>query len=583
MYHHCWKHVRNSISAKFLATFLFVLIIPLLILTQLFARRMHAVLREKEQAYISEKITYTQTQFDRIFSEMDNIAVSLILDYHVTDVLLDPSAVPTYDWFIGYKTLNSLLTLLSSNANYSYGITISGYDNTVYQVNANYNNLLNTASPTVLRAQSGNGSPVIFNRALERLDTNPVVTLGRSIYQKSEYVGTILVDVPTAHLDSLFNPYDNDTTQLYVLKDNREIIYSSVSTGESAIPTLIQQALETHSSSVTLSGTRYLLSQMPTRQSSLSVVTLVAEDSVFRGSSQTIFIFVLSFSLLICMTIIGIFALTLIFTRHIRILNDAVIRFGNSPTADICIPIRSQDEIGQLTQGILSMFEQIKELLTRIQQTERKKRILEFDALQAQINPHMIYNTLNTITYLAQIQNAKNIEEISSSFTHLLRSISNQGEFITIAQEIEYLKSFIAVKKYNLLSNIQTEFQIDENAASCRILKLLLQPIVENSIIHGFAGRIEDGILSISVQRSGGMISIDISDNGIGIDESRLQLILEEEKPSNTFLRIGIRNIIERLKLQYGESASFSIFSAPDCGTTVHICYPAEPVGPEGS
>ena len=569
--------IKKSISAKFLVTFLLLLIIPLLIATQLFVNRLYSVLKNKEQAYITEKISYAKTQVDNIFSEMDRIATSLILDYHVTDILSDPSAIPSYDWFSEYKTLNSLLALLTSNTNYKYNITISGHDDELYHSGALYNSMLKSHDPILLRIQEGNGKPVFINRISDGFDDNAIITLGRSVYHKGDYLGSILVDVPISDMDTLLNPFENDTTQMYVLEDSNRIIYSSHQSEDSHILPALQDALEANLAYVTLEDTKYLLYQMPVKQSGLSVVTLVSSDSVFRESSQVIYLFVLIFFFIIAATIIGIFFLTYTFTRDIRTLNSAVLNFGNDPKADIDLPVRSADEIGQLTQGVISMSQRIRRLLNQIQQNEHNKRVLEFNALQAQINPHMIYNTLNTITYLAQIQNVRNIEEVSSSFAYLLRSISNQKEFITLSQEMEYLRSFVALKKYNQLCDIETDFQVEEGTENCRILKLILQPVVENAIIHGFSGRLESGLISIRVCRHDTRLAIDVSDNGNGMSEERIQLILRgEEKPSNTFLRVGIKNIIDRLTLQYGNDAGFSIASSPGCGTTVHIAFPAE-------
>lgn len=569
--------IKKSISAKFLVTFLLLLIIPLLIATQLFVNRLYSVLKNKEQAYITEKISYAKTQVDNIFSEMDRIATSLILDYHVTDILSDPSTIPSYDWFSEYKTLNSLLALLTSNTNYKYNITISGHGNELYHSGALYNSMLKSHDPILLRIQEGNGKPVFINRISDGFDDNAIITLGRSVYHKGDYLGSILVDVPISDMDTLLNPFENDTTQMYVLEDSNRIIYSSHQSEDSHILPALQDALEANLAYVTLEDTKYLLYQMPVKQSGLSVVTLVSSDSVFRESSQVIYLFVLIFFFIIAATIIGIFFLTYTFTRDIRTLNSAVLNFGNDPKADIDLPVRSADEIGQLTQGVISMSQRIRRLLNQIQQNEHNKRVLEFNALQAQINPHMIYNTLNTITYLAQIQNVRNIEEVSSSFAYLLRSISNQKEFITLSQEMEYLRSFVALKKYNQLCDIETDFQVEEGTENCRILKLILQPVVENAIIHGFSGRLESGLISIRVCRHDTRLAIDVSDNGNGMSEERIQLILRgEEKPSNTFLRVGIKNIIDRLTLQYGNDAGFSIASSPGCGTTVHIAFPAE-------
>lgn len=569
--------VKSSIAAKFLVTFLLVLIIPLLLLTWLFVARLHTVLKNKESAFIKEKISYAENQFDRIFSDMDRIATSLILDYRVTDILTDPAAAPSYEWFEDYKSLNALLGLLNSNADYAYNITVLSHDDRLFHSGAAYNTMLKTDSPIISAVMEGNGNPVIFNRSLDGYDDTQVVTLGRSVFQKGRYLGSILVEVPISCLDNLFSPFESTSTLLYVLEKNSRILYASAAVDASNVPAALQEALTRQDTSVRLHDTTYLLQQMPTNQRSLSVVTLVTTDSVFRESSRVIFYFVLAFFLIIVAAILGIFLMTFTFTRDIRALNAAVSRFGNDTAEKLELPVRSSDEVGQLTEGVISMSHRILRLLRQIQENERSKRILEFNALQAQINPHMIYNTLNTITYLAEVQNVRNIKEISSSFAYLLRSLSNQGEFITISQEMEYLRSFISVKKYNLLCSIQTDFQVAEAAADCLILKLILQPIVENAMIHGFSNRLEDGLLSIRVRLTEDMLCIDVSDDGNGMDEECIRKTLSgDQKSGNTFLRIGIKNIVDRLCLQYGSRYSFSIDSAPGCGTTVHLTFPAE-------
>lgn len=573
------QKITGSINAKFLVMFLILLIIPLIILTQLFIVRLHSVLKAKEQASIDEKIQFAGSEFDRIFSDMDRITTSLILDYHVTDILNNPALVPSYEWFTGYKSMNSLLSLLTTNSDHTFQITVISADNRLYRSGALHNAMLTTDAPIFMHISEGNGRPVIFNRALENFDETEVITFGRSVFQKGKFLGTILVELPVDYLNSLLSPFDSDSTQLYVLGENNKIIYASVPMESAVIPPELNDALNSGKSTVSFGRTSYLFRQMPMRQHPLSIVAMVKANSVFQESTHVIGAYVLGFGLLIAATICGILLLTFFYTRNIKALNAAVSSFGAQTVTGISLPVRSHDEIGQLTQGVISMSHRINRLVSQIRENERNKRVLEFNSLQAQINPHMIYNTLNTITYLAEMQNISNIREVSSSFAHLLRSLSNQGEFITIAQETAYLESFIAIKKYNLLCSVETEFRIDESAKNCRILKLLLQPIVENAIIHGFSNRLEDGLIQLFVRRKEDLILIDISDDGNGMDENRIQKILSgEEKSSNTFLRVGIKNIIDRLKLQYGGSCSFTVVSAPGCGTTVHISFPAEEI-----
>lgn len=201
-----YQKIRSSISLKFLFTFLILLIIPLMILTQLFINRLHMVLRDKEQDSINEKIRFVSSEFDRIFSDMDRITTSLIMDYHVTDILCDPAAIPSYEWFSGYKSMNSLLSLLTSNSDCKYSITVLSADNKLYQSGAAYNTMLTVDSPIFEYIREGNGQSVIFNRNLNQFDDNALISFGRSVFQKGTFLGTILVELPISYLDQLLSP-----------------------------------------------------------------------------------------------------------------------------------------------------------------------------------------------------------------------------------------------------------------------------------------------------------------------------------------------------------------------------------------
>ena len=221
---------------------------------------------------------------------------------------------------------------------------------------------------------------------------------------------------------------------------------------------------------------------------------------------------------------------------------------------------------------------QITGLLTQVRETEQSKQELYVRSLWSQINPHMIYNTLNTITYLAEVQNIGNIREVSSSFAKLLHTIYNSAdEFITVAEEVDFLRAYIAIKKYNTLSDIDVVFDIHEDTMDCLILKLLLQPIVENSIVHGFKDSLGENRIFVGVALSGDKLHIEISDNGSGCDERTIARLLSgEQLHTGNFLRVGLNNVIERLKLHYGNEAIFKISGVPDRGLSVYIEFPVK-------
>lgn len=264
------------------------------------------------------------------------------------------------------------------------------------------------------------------------------------------------------------------------------------------------------------------------------------------------------------------------FSRQIITLRQEMIRFINTRKKLSFTHIR-RDEISEIADGILYMEEELEKMIGQIQENEKKKRNLEFKALQQQINPHMIYNTLNTITRLAQLQGVSNIEEICCSFSNMLKLISKtSGDFITIRQEIAFIQSFITLKQYNSYKEYSFTTEISDEVWDQPIIKLLLHPLIENSITHGFTRDITIGRIMISIYKSGGYIHIIMEDNGSGISDTTLRKLFSasESEPVNAYKSTGIHNCMERLWLQYGSSQHFCIDSDGKSYTKIFIDYP---------
>jgi sensor histidine kinase YesM len=536
-----------------------------------------SVLTNKERQHVNGKIEISTTQLDQMLEEMNSIITSLILNYNVIDILSSDTSLLSYEWFTEFKSLQNLLQSIASNSDFNYQITILGADDKLYLSGNSYNYNLKFNSPLSKAILQGDGDAVLINRILDGYDENPMITYGRAVRSKGRFLGIILVDVTYTHLDRIFDLYPEDDMSLYVIQNNDKIVYSTASTvNTESVPMELKQALLSGASSVTMNNKEYLLMKKAVPREHITILALVNQTSVFEESTRVMQQFIIVFSLIIASTILGIIILTTHLSKNIRNLNSEVSKFGNEVGSLITAKVYSNDEVGQLTSGFIAMSKRITLLLEQIKESERNKRKLEYQALQAQVNPHMIYNTLNTITYLAQLQNIKNIQEVSSSFAGLLHLISNiEGEYLTIESEIEYIQAYISIKKYNLICNITTEYQIDDNVKDCTILKLLLQPIVENALVHGFANFTKDGLLTIRIRRQDSLLIIDIIDNGSGMEDQTVRQILNGQKKSkNSFTSIGIYNTLQRLRLQYGEQSVFQIISYPDVGTTVHIEYP---------
>jgi sensor histidine kinase YesM len=255
------------------------------------------------------------------------------------------------------------------------------------------------------------------------------------------------------------------------------------------------------------------------------------------------------------------------------------------------LDIRMQDdsrtyEIGLLNRQFNHMLDSLNALIKRNERTEAEKRELEIDALQSQINPHLIYNTIASIRWMAIMLKANSISDALASLVEMLRPIFSISEITwSVREELEFTRKYISVMEYRYGNQITFVITTDERALRLRTPRFILQPIVENNYIHGMAGR-HKGAVHINVGLSQGMIVFTVRDDGKGIPEEKLneirKLLCSQTIPkTNSERNIGIYNVNKRLKLYYGDKYGLTITSEEGMGTSVEIRLPDNCSGPE--
>ncbi len=256
--------------------------------------------------------------------------------------------------------------------------------------------------------------------------------------------------------------------------------------------------------------------------------------------------------------------------KLMRIMKEA--ENGN---LDVKINIRKLDEIGQLSLGFNNMIFKINTLVHKIVEEEKLKKQIELEALHAQINPHFLYNTLNSVKWMAKMQGAKNISSTITALIKLLRVSINLGkDMVYLKDEIEYVENYVFIQKIRFNEQFDIKYDIEESCKECKIPKLILQPIVENSIVHGFSED-EDARLEIEIKafKDGDNFVVVVADNGTGIEENILNNIFKAGNISR-FSTVGLTNVNERIKLYCGEKYGVEIQSEVNVGTTVVITLP---------
>ena len=219
------------------------------------------------------------------------------------------------------------------------------------------------------------------------------------------------------------------------------------------------------------------------------------------------------------------------------------------------------------------------------QQNERRKS--ELDALQSQINPHFLYNTLESITWMVEAQENEAAVRMISELAKLLRvSLSRGKTIIPIKDELQHSRSYMNIQLARYKERFKTEFRIEEEIENCCIVKLVIQPILENAIYYGVGNMDEDddGMIIVSGKKKDEDILITIEDNGMGMREEVLENILtDNSKVPKHGSGVGVINVHSRIRLMFGEKYGLSIESEPDEGTRVTIRIPAIPYTPENA
>lgn len=237
--------------------------------------------------------------------------------------------------------------------------------------------------------------------------------------------------------------------------------------------------------------------------------------------------------------------------------------------------IVSKDEIGLAAEEFNRMLDRIEELIRQLIQEEKKKKDAELEALQYQITPHFMYNTLNSIKCYALIHGQKEIATVIEDFVELLQTcIRKKGAFLTVAEEVQVLENYIHLQEFRNGENYQVEYKIEWEAQQCKIPRLILQPLVENAIIHGLDLKNDKKKLTIEAYTSDSRLYLTVKDNGRGMSEEQIEELLQKKgKKTKGLTAVGIPNIQDRLNLYYGRQAKLTLKSEGE-GTTATIYLP---------
>lgn len=306
-----------------------------------------------------------------------------------------------------------------------------------------------------------------------------------------------------------------------------------------------------------------------------TTVDCVNVDELLKESNkaQSIYVLIAAALVIVALFLTRFIAGTI--TSSIQRLRDSMARVQEGDFDIPDVVETSENEIGSLTRSFNVMTRRIRELMDQNVRDQEAKRKSELKALQSQINPHFLYNTLDSIIWMAEGKKNEEVVLMTASLARLLRqSISNEDEVVPIAQEVEYARGYLTIQKMRYKDKMEFQIDVDPAILHINLIKLVLQPVIENAIYHGLKYKESKGLLIVKGFMKNGNAVLQVIDNGVGMDEETLAHIYDRHKVNYQSNGVGVYNVQKRLQLYYGSAYGITYESKVGVGTTATITIP---------
>ncbi|GAU79390.1 sensor histidine kinase [Fusibacter sp. 3D3] len=576
------KFKNLPLKTKLLYFFLPISIIPMVLFSFFVASMYEQTLEKRTAENIFDNSALISNQIETIINNMVNC--SNAITFNINSVYDDYASKELYTPIQYEMDLNRVL--YSSKIVYPEADAIAFLNQndqlffTDAQMDDNFTKLYTSSILKELAITTGKSIWFdISKRDYLTLDSEvPVLTLGKKIIhiKSGKTLGYLLINVKE---DTLSNAFNHQKIQYEIIK-NKQII-ASYDNRKVLTDLTFTPALSKSYSKKQIEGKNYIYAFSPIhleKAPHLDQWFLMARTPLDDLNSDLRSTLILLASIvLLCifieLLIANVFSTTIIKPFDYMITQMKSIGNGNF---DIEIEIDSKDEIGVFAKTFNKMSKKIQRLLIEVEEKEQKKRTYELALLQEQVKPHFLYNTLDTIYAMNELglknETRKGIKALADFYR---KTLSNGSETVTVKEELEALREYLFLLKLQYEDAFDYSIELSDEIASEEMIKLLLQPLVENAIYHGLKPLQAKGHLKITAFKETQNIVFEIIDNGIGIQSDTLKELLTYAHQTHKD-HFGIYSIVDRLKLCYGDSARLEIHSQVGLGTHVRLTLPLQ-------
>lgn len=569
---------------KLIISYILVSLIPILILGSFAIIHFRNFASESISREIYNNLETIKLKMEEMNDEAVNIANKLMIDQRLKELLLHRYKTPleAYLKYSGYKDIENYKTLYAKTISH---IRIYSENPTILENGIFYKATKDIRQQHWYKLAHRLNGFIRWELIYEYKDLYPqyylsLVRLLRDVY--NEKFGVLVINLNKLEINKILRHQPFDT---FVVNNEKLIVASS---DDHLLNTKLEidlkKILEKNDNFIYRNGKKYkaigIYLPLTGDNKDFYIVSMVPFDLIMGAPirMQNFAIFIIIISFLASIFLIFIFSRST--SKRLSILTKAVREISHG-SWDLDIPLEGRDEFAQLSEDIKNMAKNIKKLIeevyiANIQKNElllREKEI-KLKLLTNQLNPHFLFNTLETLHMMAICNGQKDIADMVLKLGNILRkNIELKGNLVKLETELNLVRDYLEIQKYRF-GKINYKIETHVDPSRIYILPFLIQPIVENSIIHGLENKIDEGFIYVKVKKEEERLIISIEDNGVGMEKETLESLMSKLSKENNNEKIGLRNIWERIKLYYGEEYELKITSEKEKGTKVDIIIP---------
>ena len=593
------KKQKSSLKNRALSQTAVLIIVTMCIMVTVFYMVFHSRAFNERGKYEEENLVNMEAYLNSYLEEVDSIAKNVNYNYYLQDYL--ETVIKEEDDYVDSGIGKNMRSYEMSSQAFSDTL-LSRADISSIMIFGKKKMLLNRSMYTYQKVALDYSKLDWYAKAVAKpqdaiitgpnrhsfFDTDDeMISLSREVqsYENGTFRGVILINLNMNKITEICNSFqEKQENFICIINDKGELVYEQqngkerFAFDEKENRQKLNTALGKMKDScfrLNYRGEKYLVTRTDMKTIGWTLVSMVPYKSVMAETMAISGVMILAVVITLIVTLLLLNRILTGVVKPLKKLEKYMVQV-NPDNMDQRMEILTDDEIGHLSMKFNQMMDRIRNLKEQVIEEQEDKRKYELQALQAQINPHFLYNTLDSIIWMAET-NDSNIVAMTEALAKLFRISLNKGnEEISLERELEHVKNYLIIQSMRYADKFTYEILVEPGVERCRTIKLILQPIVENCIYHGIKKKRGTGKITIRAYRREQDLIIEVSDDGCGMPEEICRKILSDEIESENISGsgIGVKNVNERIQLRFGKKYGLSYSSEEGVGTTVTYVLP---------